>query len=553
MKYPIFEIVYSKENVKTRSQRPENSDYKIEYELTDSVIKAKVTAKREIRLFDFSMSFEQKYEEDVKIFSNGYQSWSATREYSREDKTPSLNPVLKGKLLDISDLSGDHRFVEHPKRSGEFYSHTYTYVRSGEKLNFIGSLCEKTGFTVFYHDLNMNCFKIDKDVEGKTLKDGDSYELLDIVMFEGGYDEVFDKYFGKMELPKPKIDHLSGYTSWYNYFQKINEEIILRDLDALDEISESVSIFQVDDGYETYVGDWLDENPEKFPNGMKYIADKVHEKGYLAGLWLAPFNVEKDSRIYKEHPEWLVCDEKGKAVYSVLNWSGTYTLDIYNEQARQYMKTCLSTVIKDWGYDMVKLDFLYSQCILPRNGKTRGEIMDDAMKFLRECCEDKIILGCGVPLGSSFGYVDACRIGCDVDLKYGDKYFNKLHLSKEIPRTQNAIVNTIFRRHLDGRVFCNDPDVLFFRDTNLDFNDAQKVLLATINHLFGNVLFVSDNVSEYRPEFLQLIKKVFIKSDFKIISAEFVKKDVIQIVMSKNSKEKLLRFNVKTGVSNLKF
>ncbi|MBQ7654124.1 MAG: alpha-galactosidase, partial [Clostridia bacterium] len=200
----------------------------------------------------------------------------------------------------------------------------------------------------------------------------------------------------------------------------------------------------------------------------------------------------------------------------------------------------------------VKLDFLYSQCIYPRNNKSRGEIMDDAMKFLRECCGEKIILGCGVPIGSSFGYVDACRIGCDVDLKYGGKFYNKLKVAREVPSTQNAIVNTIFRRHLDSRVFCSDPDVLFFRDTNLDFDDNQKILLATINHLFGNVLFVSDNISEYRPEFLQLIKKVFVKSDFKIISAQFVKKDVIQIVMSKNSKEKLLRFNVKTGVSNLK-
>ncbi|MBQ7581132.1 MAG: alpha-galactosidase, partial [Clostridia bacterium] len=307
MKYPIFEIRYTSDDLTTKSQRPESSDYKIEYELSDSIVKAKITAKKEIKLHDFSMSFEQRYNDDTKVFSNGYQSWSATREYSREDKMHSLNPVLKGKLLDISDLSGDHRFVEHPKKSGEFYSHAYTYIKNADKITLIGSLCEKTGFTVFYHDMNCNIFVIDKDVEGVTLAEGDSYELLDVVMFEGGYDEVFDSYFGMMDLPKPKIDHLSGYTSWYNYFQKINEEIILRDLDALDDISESVSIFQVDDGYETYVGDWLDENPEKFPNGMKYIADKVHEKGYLAGLWLAPFNVEKDSRIYKEHPEWLVC------------------------------------------------------------------------------------------------------------------------------------------------------------------------------------------------------------------------------------------------------
>ncbi|MBQ7653710.1 MAG: alpha-galactosidase, partial [Clostridia bacterium] len=331
MRYPIIEINYSAEDLTKKSQRPECSDYKIEYELTDSILKARLTAKKEITLHDFSMSFEQKYEDGVKVFSNGYQSWSPSREFSREDKMQSVNPAAKGKLLMLSGLTSDVRFVELPKRSGEFYSHTYTYFKNGEELTLIGSLCEKTGFTVFYHNYNLNTFKIDKDVEGITLRKDESYELLDIVMFKGEYDEVFDKYFGLMDLPKPRIDHLSGYTSWYNYFQNINEEIILRDLDSLDTISDYVSIFQVDDGYETFVGDWLDENPEKFPNGMKYIADKVHEKGYLAGLWLAPFNAEKDSRIYKEHPEWLVKDENGKPLFSVLNWSGTYTLDIYNE------------------------------------------------------------------------------------------------------------------------------------------------------------------------------------------------------------------------------
>ena len=75
---------------------------------------------------------------------------------------------------------------------------------------------------------------------------------------------------------------------------------------------------------------------------------------------------------------------------------------------------------------MVKLDFLYSEAMQPRNGKSRGQIMCEAMDFLRECVgEEKLILGCGVPLGPSFGVVDACRISCDVDLKYLPKYYNK--------------------------------------------------------------------------------------------------------------------------------
>lgn len=150
-------------------------------------------------------------------------------------------------------------------------------------------------------------------------------------------------------------------------------------------------------------------------------------------------------------------------------------------------------MLNDWGYDMVKLDFLYSQCRTPRDNKTRGTIMCEAMDFLRECVGDKIILSCGVPLGPAFGVVDACRISCDVDLSYGGKFYNSMSINNELPSAQNAINNSMFRRHLNGRAFLNDPDVFFLRDHNLTFTWEQKLLLAKINNLFGRVLFVSDD------------------------------------------------------------
>jgi hypothetical protein len=73
------------------------------------------------------------------------------------------------------------------------------------------------------------------------------------------------------------------------------------------------------------------------------------------------------------------------------------------------------TVLNKWGFDMVKLDFLFAAAMIPQRGKSRGEIMTDAMEFLREVVgPNKIILGCGVPLGPSWRKVDYCRIGSDV-------------------------------------------------------------------------------------------------------------------------------------------
>lgn len=98
---------------------------------------------------------------------------------------------------------------------------------------------------------------------------------------------------------------------------------------------------------------------------------------------------------------------------------------------------------------MVKLDFLYTACLVPFGNKTRGEIMDDACAFLRDCCGDKYILGCGVPLFPAFGRFDYCRIGSDVDIQFKPRFIYSL-TNNEIVSTQTSIQNTISVAVLTG-------------------------------------------------------------------------------------------------------
>ena len=166
------------------------------------------------------------------------------------------------------------------------------------------------------------------------------------------------------------------------------------------------------------------------------------------------------------------------------------------------------------------------------------------MEFLRECVGDKLLLGCGVPLGSAFGVVDACRISCDVSLRFKDRFYHRMNINNEIPSAKNAITSTIFRRHLDGRAFCNDPDVFFVRDYNLSYNKEQKKLLAKINHLFGNVLFVSDDVGTFNEEQLNLLVETFEKSNAMIISAERSDKNYFTVKYLENGEKKTLNFSL---------
>lgn len=548
MTAPRIYVEYIKNSVKYKSFQKDNKDYLFDFELTQNSFKGKIIPKKSITLVRVEAIFPYSFKDTSKFYGNGYQAWTTSREYKKTDCMKDLIPLAKGQLKELAGISSDWRFVKTPKHSGEFFSHTYTYIKNENEFEFFGSLTERQGFTVFYADMNKDLLTVSKDVEGVTTDK--EYELFDIFMYKGSYDEVFDRYFEKMNLKKPRIDHLSGYTSWYNYFQKIDENIILRDLNALDPLKKQVNIFQIDDGYETFVGDWLDKNTEKFPNGMKYVADKIHEKGYLAGIWLAPFNLQRASRTYKEHPDWVIKGKNGRPLLGCAGWGGAYTMDIYNNECREYIKHFFDVVLNSWGYDMVKLDFLYSQCMYPRNNKSRGTIMCEAMEFLRECCGDKLILGCGVHHGASFGYVDACRISCDVDLKYTGKIYNTFMVNNEIPSAKNAINNAVFRRHLNGRAFVSDPDVFFLRYSNLKFTREQKLLLAGINHIFGDVLFVSDDANEYKHDDMNDAKILFEKSERKIISCD-ENDGVFTIITEIDGKAETIIFDINTGKSNI--
>jgi alpha-galactosidase len=73
-----------------------------------------------------------------------------------------------------------------------------------------------------------------------------------------------------------------------------------------------VERFVMDDGWfgqrkddHAGLGDWY-VNPQKFPNGLKPLIDKVHSLGMDFGLWVEPEMVNPKSDLYMEHPDWVL-------------------------------------------------------------------------------------------------------------------------------------------------------------------------------------------------------------------------------------------------------
>ncbi|MFT7589891.1 MAG: alpha-glucosidase (family GH31 glycosyl hydrolase), partial [Limisphaerales bacterium] len=138
------------------------------------------------------------------------------------------------------------------------------------------------GFTCFYigkaKDLNIH-FEQEKD-----------YPTL----FEtkGNPEQVFKQWFKLMGISPPKAKPAIGWTSWYHYYIKKDEQIIKANLNGFIKKEIPIGVFQIDDGWQHALRDWIGTN-SKFPSSLKIIIEEAKKAGIKPGLWLAPFIAKK--------------------------------------------------------------------------------------------------------------------------------------------------------------------------------------------------------------------------------------------------------------------
>ena len=522
-------------------------EFYAEYTLTGLAGKAKghrlqltIHPKADLNLQLLRLRLPHQFLAHETMFCNGFQSWSESREYHHGAQIKGLRKIAYPWLKNY----GDNHISLVERGKGILHSWTYGYIRQHDfKMRFIGSLNEQTGFTLIHYKSDNQLVTIDKECEGMTLTH--SFPIVDLVILEGDDQDVFDAYFELMGIKKPKAKPATGWTSWYHYYTNISEEIILKNLDAFAEKEAKIDFFQIDDGWQKEVGDWLNVK-NNFPNGMAPIAQKIHRKGYKAGLWLAPFICEKKSLIFQQKKHWLLKDAKGRPVKAgyAPGWSGDfYALDFYEKEVQDYLIKVFFTILSQWNFDLVKLDFLYAACILPRPNKTRAQVMNEAMQFLRHVVGDKLILGCGVPLGSAFGLVDYCRIGADIHLEWEHGMLKFLR-NRERVSTLLSLRATLNRWQLNGRAFLNDPDVFLLREENLKLNHTQKHTVLTVNALLGSLVFTSDFVGDYDEEKWADFQQIFDYQHAEIKAVKRLGMDIYQIDFR-------IADSAKTAVANL--
>ncbi|MFF8447638.1 alpha-galactosidase [Streptomyces leeuwenhoekii] len=120
-----------------------------------------------------------------------------------------------------------------------------------------------------------------------------------------------------------------------------------------------VELFVVDDGWfgartgdRAGLGDWT-PNPERFPGGLKPLAEYVHGLGMQFGIWVEPEMVNPDSDLYRAHPDWVQYQTGRKRT----EFRNQLVLNLAREDVREYLWEQLDALLSSAPIDYVKWDF----------------------------------------------------------------------------------------------------------------------------------------------------------------------------------------------------
>ncbi|MFL6753893.1 MAG: glycoside hydrolase family 36 protein [Sphingomicrobium sp.] len=323
--------------------------------------------------------------------------------------------------------------------------------------------------------------------------------------------------------PRLRKERITGWCSWYNLYAAIDEPSILEHLHAAeafrDEREVPLEVFLIDDGFTPEMGDWLDVKPQ-FPRGMKPLISDIAAAGFTPGLWIAPFLVGNRSRLYAEHPDWVVESVSGGPLrhmkfYGEFRWHKRseeyYVLDVTRPDAADYVRNVFRTWRHDWGAGYFKTDFMNAgmeygpdQAKWHEQGLSRVEIWRRMAAIIRDEIGDALWLGSGSPLWASIGYVDAVRIGRDIGVSWHGDY-----------SAESLLRDQVTRNHASHILWQADPDCVLLRERFHELSDDELRSLLLFAGLSGGVLMTSDKLDEVPAARAELFASLLAQRDLK--------------------------------------
>lgn len=448
---------------------------------------------------------------DWRVYRNGWQSWSPTMSLGGADRDVRSAPA---------QLSPEPRQTEAGRFASDDVGVLFDPV-TGRSL-LAGAVTARDFITQVYVDAPSKLFDVRCLADGITLAPGETLWSERVLVDVSGHPNAQLERYGdalarEMGARVPVVTP-AGWCSWYYFYTQVTEADVVRNLRFLEAHRRELPIdtVQIDDGYQADIGDWLSVN-EKFPRGMAWLASEIKNAGYTPGLWLAPFLLSESSSTFARHPGWVVRDEDGAPVLATHNWErANYGLDGSNPDARAWLTDLFRAICDGWGYDYVKIDFLFGAAIAGRRldpAATRVRAYRAALQAVRDGVgPDRFILGCGSLMAPSVGFFDGNRIGPDVAPIW--RFMTRAERESPTPRprtpddplsAETAIRNTLTRSWMHGRLWANDPDCLLVRTDRTKLTLDETRTLASVIGLSGGMMLSSDDLEKAPADRIDLI------------------------------------------------
>jgi len=145
--------------------------------------------------------------------------------------------------------------------------------------------------------------------------------------------------------------------NWEGTYFDFTEEKILEMADISSDLG--IELFVLDDGWfgkrnndDSSLGDWYVDK-EKLPNGLKYLSEKIQEKGMKFGLWFEPEMISEDSDLYREHPDWNIHTPKRPQSRG----RNQLVIDFSRKEVRENILEQMKKILDEVPIDYIKWDY----------------------------------------------------------------------------------------------------------------------------------------------------------------------------------------------------
>ena len=304
---------------------------------------------------------ERAMSASVEFLDMDYEMVQLSGGWSRERYVK--NRKLEMGIQSIQSLNGTCCGAEHnpflalkrphtTESQGEVYG--FSLVYSG---NYLGQ-AEVSTF-----DMTRVMMGINPEDFSWELKSGESFQTPEVVMVysDKGLNKMSQTYH---RLYRKRLMHGEWrdkarpilLNNWEATYFDFNEEKILTIAKKAKEAG--VELLVLDDGWfgarnDDYrgLGDWY-VNLEKLPDGISGLSKKVEELGLKFGLWVELEMVNKDSDLYRAHPDWIISApnrfESHARHQNVLDFSRNEVVD--------YIYEMIAKVIRESSISYIKWD-----------------------------------------------------------------------------------------------------------------------------------------------------------------------------------------------------